>query len=40
MTGTCLNLAFSNKLLIDSWCGILIVNHITDHGFEYFFWDP
>ena len=35
LTGTCLNLTLSIKLMIDSWCSnSKIVNLISDHGFK------
>ena len=35
VTGTCLNLTFSNKLVIDLWCSYSkLVNDISDHGIK------
>ena len=35
VTVACLNLTFSNKLLIDRWCSFSrIINHISNHGFK------
>ena len=37
VTVTCLNLTFSNTLLIDSWCSISEnAKSISDHGFKCF----